>query len=186
MSSTASTTSTVSRSTRWIVIALIGLVAFFASLRFAQAQNPNASAPAPAASSALGGAIAGTPGGAGCCGAGGASAGAAGVGTGGCCGGSGGPAISKQAVVTGGVQTISIDLSSGSYDPNEVVLKAGVPAEITFGQGSGCLAQVQSQDLGFFEDLTAGPKTVKLPALKAGTYAFSCGMQMVFGSIVVK
>ena len=43
-----------------------------------------------------------------------------------------------------------------------------------------------SKDLNFFEDLTSGAKTVKLPALQAGTYAFSCGMQMVFGSIVVE
>jgi len=45
---------------------------------------------------------------------------------------------------------------------------------------------VQSNDLGFSEDLTAGPKTVKLAALEPGTYAFSCGMEMVFGKIVVE
>jgi plastocyanin domain-containing protein len=113
-----------------------------------------------------------------------AQAGAAG-GAGGCCGG-GGPKVSKQAEIAGGVQKIAVDLSSGSYNPSEIVLKAGVPAEVTFGQSSGCTAQVQSQDLGFSEDLTGGPKTVKLPALKAGTYNFACGMGMVSGSIVVK
>ena len=41
-------------------------------------------------------------------------------------------------------------------------------------------------DLGFSEDLSSGPKTIKLGALKAGTYAFTCGMQMVTGTIVVK
>jgi hypothetical protein len=196
MSNTADTTSVTSRRTRWLVIALTVLVAFFASYRFAQAQNPNAQTTR--ASSGLAGAVAGTAGAgaAGCCGGASTTPAApgrtdpnaqaqAGAPGGGCCGG-GGPAISKQAEVTGGVQRIAVDLSSGSYNPSEIVLKAGVPAEITFGQSSGCTAQVQSQDLGFFEDLTGGPKTVGLPALKAGTYTFSCGMQMVFGSIVVK
>jgi len=106
-----------------------------------------------------------------------------------CCGGSGSGSstpIEGAATVEGDVQKISVDLSTGSYNPNTIKLKAGVPAEITFGQSSGCTAQVQSKDLGFSEDLTGGPVTVKLPALEAGTYSFSCGMEMVFGSIVVE
>lgn len=85
-----------------------------------------------------------------------------------------------------GVQRIDVDLSKGYYSPNQIVLQEGVPAEITFGQGSGCTAQIMSKDLGFFEDLSAGPKTVKLPTLAPGEYAFSCGMEMVFGKIVVQ
>lgn len=90
------------------------------------------------------------------------------------------------AKVTGDAQTISVDVSQGFYQPNVLKLKAGVPAEITFGQGSGCTGQVMSKDLNFFEDINAGPKTVKLPALQPGEYTFSCGMQMVFGKIVVE
>jgi hypothetical protein len=104
-----------------------------------------------------------------------------------CCGGAGASEpIEGAAAVESDVQRISVDLSAGSYNPNIIKLVPGVPAEITFGQGSGCLAQVLSKDLGFFEDLTGGPVTVKLPALEAGTYQFSCGMEMVFGSIVVE
>jgi sulfite exporter TauE/SafE/plastocyanin domain-containing protein len=89
------------------------------------------------------------------------------------------------AAGSAGVQKIAVDVSQG-YNPNEIVLKAGVPAEITFGQSSGCTAVVQSKDLGFEEDLTTGPKTVKLQGLATGTYAFACGMDMVHGTIVVK
>lgn len=105
-----------------------------------------------------------------------------------CCGGGAASSepIEGAAKIEGGVQRIDVDLSTGSYNPNTIVLKAGVPAEITFGQSSGCTAQVMSQDLGFFEDLTGGPKTVKLAALDAGEYQFSCGMQMVFGKVVVQ
>lgn len=204
MSNTKTATRDGSLQTRWLLIALIVLVAFFASYRFAVAQGSSSASTqvasaAPAAADSLqqapasaGAAAQGLGTGAasgGCCGgAGAASASGAGSASGGCCGGRGaaGPKVSKQAQAVAGVQKISVDLSSGSYNPSEIVLKAGVPAEITFGQASGCLSQVQSQDLGFAEDLSGGPKTIKLPGLKAGTYSFSCGMGMVFGSVVVK
>lgn len=110
---------------------------------------------------------------------------------GGCCGSgarpsAGGSSKSGVATTQGDTQSISVDLSQGYYDPSTIRLRAGVPAEITFGQSSGCTGQVQSQELGFFEDLTSGPKTVKLPALSPGTYSFACGMGMVSSSIVVE
>jgi plastocyanin len=160
---------------RWIVIAAIAGIAFLASYRYAVAANSSAQS-----TSSTGGAPVATAAGGGC----GMSGGSGG---GGCCGGgAAGPKTTKQADVAGDVQKITVDLSKGYYDPSTVELKAGVPAEITFTQGSGCLAQVQSQDFGFYEDLTAGSKTVKIDNPQAGTYSFSCGMGMVYGSIVVK
>jgi sulfite exporter TauE/SafE/plastocyanin domain-containing protein len=108
-----------------------------------------------------------------------------------CCGGGAAQAPAsasapKAATVTGNVQKIAVDVSKGYYDPGAIVLKAGVPAEITFSQASGCTAQVASEALGFSEDLSAGPKTVKLAAVQPGEYDFHCGMNMVFGKIVVK
>lgn len=182
---------------RYVIAAVLVLVALFSGYRFLQARTANA---APAAVKTLSGKPAafasacnmgGTANG-GANGSGGSGATAAGGCA--CCSGSGaataggvtGPATEGVATVEGDVQKISVDLSKGYYDPNTIVLKAGVPAEITFGQSSGCTAQVQSQDLGFSEDLTSGPKTVRLPALAKGEYAFSCGMQMVFGKVVVR
>lgn len=190
----------VSNTTRYLLIGVLVIAAFFGAYRFADASRPQA---ATGAGSGLlsGGAGAG---GGGCCGGGGAGAPAAGApaavagaagasagaaaggGGGGCCGGgASGPATTGSAKVSGGVQKISVDASRG-YNPSAIQLKAGVPAEITFGQSSGCTAIVYSSDLGFQEDLTSGPKTVKLPALQAGTYNFACGMDMVRGTIVVK
>jgi len=98
------------------------------------------------------------------------------------------PEGAPQATATldNGVQRISIDLSKGSYDPTIVIAKAGLPLEITFGQGSGCLARVLVPDFGVDQDLTSGPAVVRLPAMTAGEYGFSCGMRMVFGKIVVR
>jgi Cu+-exporting ATPase len=93
---------------------------------------------------------------------------------------------SGVAVVSGAVQTISVDLSQGYYDPTVIEAKAGVPLEITFGQGQGCLAKVLIPAFSVDQDLTAGGAVVRLPAMQPGEYEFSCGMRMVFGTIRVK
>lgn len=85
----------------------------------------------------------------------------------------------------GGAQRISVDLTKGYYDPSIIHAKAGVPLEISFGQGSGCLGSVLIPDFSVDQDLTNGGAVVKLPAMKAGEYSFSCGMQMVYGKIIV-
>jgi len=104
-----------------------------------------------------------------------------------CCGTSGSDEpITGAATVEGDLQKLTIDTASGSYNPNTVTLKAGVPTEITFTQSSGCLAEVEFPDLGVRADLTAGATTVNLPALQPGEYGFNCGMQMVFGTLIVE
>lgn len=175
-------TQTSGRKLQWWLVALLIVGVFLGAFQFAQARSKTA---------ALQGASAATGGtslvGQGASGDPAASSGCA------CCGstaptegGVTGDPVEGAAQVSGDVQTISIDLSKGYYEPNVIKLKAGVPAEITFGQSSGCTGQVTSEALGFFEDLTTGPKTVKLDALQPGEYQFSCGMAMVFGKIVVE
>ena len=170
---------------RMIIIGVLVVGAFFGAYRFASAKNGLASNPTRGVVASAQGAATKNSG----TGSAGADA-AAGCA---CCDGSSTPAVNGVsgtvvegvATLSGGVQAIAVDVTS-VYNPNVIKLKAGIPAEITFSQSSGCTAQVQSADLGFSEDLSGGPKTVKLPVLKAGTYAFSCGMNMVFGKIVVE
>ncbi len=100
--------------------------------------------------------------------------------------GSSTPPRSGVAAESGGVQHVSVDLSQGYYAPEVIEVKAGVPLEITFGQGEGCLSSVLIEDFGIDQDLSHGGAVVRLPAMKAGTYDFSCGMRMVYGRIVVK
>lgn len=100
------------------------------------------------------------------------------------------PAASVPATASlapsGKKQTASVDTASGNFSPSTITLKAGVPAEIAFGQASGCLSEVVFSELNVKQDLTAGPATVKLPALKAGTYSFACGMGHQGGQLVVQ
>jgi hypothetical protein len=119
----------------------------------------------------------------GCCGSGGAGASAGG----GCCGGGGSQkTVAGSTTVSGGVQKVTIDLTTGSYSPNQITAKAGVPLELDFkGPASGCNGQVQSQDLGFSQDVSNGG-TIKVAALQPGTYTFACSMNMYTAKIVVK
>lgn len=87
---------------------------------------------------------------------------------------------------SGSKQTVAVDTSGGSFAPSQIVLKAGVPAEISFGPAEGCLTEVVSDALGINQDLTKGPATVKVPALAAGTYAFACAMGHQSGQLVVQ
>jgi plastocyanin len=180
------TTKTTSNDTlRWIMIVGLVFVAFFGAYRFASARSGQP-ASAGTTQALAGGAGSTSPAAVGNSGAAGSGAACA------CCGsgaptanGVTGPPTSGTAIVESGVQKISVEVTT-VYNPNSIKLKAGVPAEITFSQAQGCTQVVQSADLGFSEDLSAGPKTVKLAGLQPGTYAFSCGMQMVHGQIVVE
>lgn len=162
------------RSGRWTMVAVLAGVALFGSYAFAQAKGSGATGGGDILSSVVAAATTGGAGGGGmgCCGSGAAAPASA--------------QIPKAAELKNGIQTIGVDASQGYYDPSTIELKAGVPAEITFSQAGGCMGSVQSQDLGFYEDLSGGPKTVKLDGLQPGTYSFACGMNMIPGSIVVK
>jgi hypothetical protein len=83
------------------------------------------------------------------------------------------------------VQRVRIEVTDG-YDPAHIVVSAGVPVEITFSEGHGCLAEVLFESLGIRADLTVGGALVKLPALEPGLYPFSCGMHMVHGSVTAE
>jgi hypothetical protein len=87
---------------------------------------------------------------------------------------------------SGKKQSASVDTANGAFTPGTVALKAGVPAELAFGAANSCITEVIFSELGIKQDLTAGPATVKLPALEAGTYAFACPMGHQAGQLVVQ
>lgn len=167
--------------TKYALIGLLILLSFFAAYGFASARSRTASAPLPVAGA---GGEACATGGSECGQAGAQSAAPADACTG--CE-TGAPAETPQAaaVLDGDVQTISVDVSKGYFDPTVIDVAAGVPTEITFGQGSGCLAEVEFPQFDISKDLTQGGAVVTLPALDPGEYQFNCGMQMVFGTLIV-
>lgn len=160
----------MSKFSKFAVVLVAVVVAFGVSYRFASAKSATvAQPPIPALAEAVNAAPGADGAACACCGTSGSS-----------------EPVEGAAVVEGDVQRITVDTANGTYAPNVIRLKAGVPSEITFKAAQGCLGQVMSKPLGFFEDLTTGDKTVRLDGLQAGEYEFSCGMTMVFGKIVVE
>lgn len=190
-------TTTADDSNQFVRYALIGvlvLAAFFGAYRFARASSADAQGSAATAAAASNGAAGGSAaaGGGSCCGGtggAGASAGAAGSSAGGgCCGSSGGSTaqVKGATTVSGDVQKVTIDLTGGSYSPNRITAKAGIPLELDFkGPASSCNGVVVSQQLGFQQDVSNGG-TIKVSALKPGNYQFSCSMGMYIAQIVVQ
>lgn len=183
---------TTSNRTRLILVGSAIVLAFFAAYGFASArtqpQTANLTSDLGAGQGAAGAACdsSGGEGAAGACSSGAqVDSSACGSGDGGCGTGSS-EIVEGGAVADGDVQRISVDVSEGYFNPNVLRLAAGVPTVITFGEGSGCMAEVMIKDFGVFENLTQGGAVVEIPALQPGEYGFSCGMEMVFGVLVVE
>lgn len=94
--------------------------------------------------------------------------------------------VEGTATLEAGVQRVSIDLSTGQYIPNRVTAKAGVPLEVTFGAGTGCVKMLVIPSFNIKADMTGGAQTFKLGSLAPGEYEWHCGMDMKRGVIVVQ
>jgi plastocyanin len=82
--------------------------------------------------------------------------------------------------------TIVVD---GEYQPAQVSVKAGQPVALTFvrKEKSGCGSVVQIPALKLKRELKAGGKTTVLfTPRKTGPLAFTCGMGMYKGQILVR
>jgi putative intracellular protease/amidase/plastocyanin len=94
------------------------------------------------------------------------------------------------AVSEGGVQIVSIAVTDSGFEPSVVSAKPGTPIRFTFDRQtkSGCLAAVKIPSLNVAaRQLTLGAKTtIDVAAATAGTYEFTCGMEMFRGKLIVR
>ena len=92
------------------------------------------------------------------------------------------------ATVQGTTQVINISLAGGSYVPNKITAKAGLPIQVVFaGKAKGCLGMPKFSSLNKKADFTmSGTATIDLGTLKPGVYKFTCGMGMNAGTITVQ
>ena len=84
--------------------------------------------------------------------------------------------------------TVNINVNNG-YEPQAVTVPKGQSTRLVFNRTnpSACLAAVQSNDLGFKQDLPLNEDvTVTINPQQAGEYNFACGMDMFHGKVVVK
>jgi Cu+-exporting ATPase len=98
-----------------------------------------------------------------------------------------GPRKARTAQLAGGVQRAGVTVRGG-YSPEVIRLRQGVPAELTFDrQESGdCTSRVVFPDLQVSAALPAYQRTtVRLDPVRAGTFGFACGMNMIHGTLIV-
>jgi len=87
-----------------------------------------------------------------------------------------------------GVQVVRVVQKDGYYSPNEITLKAGMPAKLIFtGDSKDCSGKPMIADLNMKADFTeTGEATMDLGTLSPGTYKLTCGMGSDGGSLVVE
>lgn len=73
-----------------------------------------------------------------------------------------------------GVQIVRIDASKGVFEPNQVVVRAGVPVRLVFTKGVRCTDVVTFSKPEMSVRLDRDGGTLDLPALEAGVYSFGC------------
>lgn len=93
-----------------------------------------------------------------------------------------------SATESGNTQNASITVNGG-YNPEITTVQAHKPVTLTFRRkdASGCLEEVIFPDFGIQKKLELnGEDIIELPELEPGEYAYSCGMRMYHGKVVVK
>ena len=88
-----------------------------------------------------------------------------------------------------GVQTVTVTVSEGKYNPAAIAVKKGVPVAITFKGGAkmGCGSTIEFKSLKQKRTVKEGQSvTFKFTPDKAGDIAFACPMEMYHGTVVVK
>ncbi len=87
-----------------------------------------------------------------------------------------------------GVQEIDVTVKGG-YSPDVIVVDRGRPVRLNFRreETSSCSEQVILGDFGIARDLPAFKTTpVEFTPEKRGEFAFTCGMNMLHGKLIVQ
>ena len=94
---------------------------------------------------------------------------------------------SKRAETKAGIQEISIRVE-GTYQPDHIQVQAGIPVRLKFDrqETTGCSERVIFPDFQINQELPAfQTTTIEFTPVKAGTFAFACGMNMYRGQLIV-
>lgn len=87
------------------------------------------------------------------------------------------------------VQKVTVALTEKGYEPTSLKLRTAVPAKVTFIRkvSATCGTQIVIADYDIKRDLPLNePVLVEFTPKKSGTFAFTCGMGMLRGSLIVR
>jgi plastocyanin domain-containing protein len=94
------------------------------------------------------------------------------------------PAGVRAVVGPDGVQRVEVTAGSYYFDPNVIVFKVNVPAEIVIHKVGGTPHKIRMRSpeagMRFSVCLHKKPRTIKFTPTKVGTYQFWCPMHFPF------
>jgi Cupredoxin-like domain len=96
-------------------------------------------------------------------------------------------AISQGPKIPAGA--VLVNVSSAGFEPAHIPAKAGQPLKLAFfrADAQNCAREVVFPDLGIQKDLPPGQTVVvDVTPRKTGSLAFSCGMKMIHGELLVQ
>jgi hypothetical protein len=98
------------------------------------------------------------------------------------------PVTEGTSTVENGMQVVNIKVVNGYYVPNKVIVRAGMPTKVVFsGKTKDCVGKPKFGSLNKQVDIRkTGSGTIDLGSLSAGTYTFTCGMDVNEGSIIAQ
>ncbi|MFF4756432.1 heavy metal translocating P-type ATPase [Streptomyces sp. NPDC002514] len=99
-----------------------------------------------------------------------------------------GPRKTRLAELRDGTQEIGITVKGG-YSPDLIRVRQGVPVRLVFDrqERGECTSRVVFPDLSLAKALPAfGTTTVEFTPARAGRFGFTCGMNMVHGTLLVE
>ncbi len=97
--------------------------------------------------------------------------------------------VQPTQTASGEVQEVSIKISSAGYTPNKITLRKDVPVRMTLtaDQSAGCARSVVFPEFNIRKTVpSGGSAVVEFTPTKAGTFPFSCSMNMFHGTVVVQ
>jgi plastocyanin domain-containing protein len=88
----------------------------------------------------------------------------------------------------GGIQEVRV-MVKGGYSPDVIVVKSGIPVRIDFyrDETAGCSDTIVFRDFDIRKPLPAFKTTsIEFTPEESGEYAFTCGMGMMRGKLIVE
>ncbi len=93
-----------------------------------------------------------------------------------------------KSTISGGFQTINMDVTAAGWQPAKFVLKVGVPMKwvIDGKEITECNKAIQVPQLGLHFNIQPGLQTIEFTPTTAGVIPWSCWMGMIDGSFIVQ
>lgn len=95
----------------------------------------------------------------------------------------------ESVIAKSKTQSFRIEITAQGYKPENLKLRRGVPARVTFVRTTEatCVKEIVLPDLNFRRVLPLNqPVVVSFTPRKRGSFTFVCGMNMMSGQLIVQ